>query len=68
MFLLGTIADGDVYSLACDWITGYVYVGTGKGYILVCSDAVPTGDFTCVTVLSNQGRQVEGISLDPSAG
>ena len=66
--LLGTIADGDVYSLACDWITGNVYVGTREGYILVCSDEVPTRDLTCVTVLSNQGRHVEGISLDPSAG
>ena len=62
-----TIPDGLFFSLAFDSITRNVYVGTGQqGYILAC-DTVRASNFTCVTVLKNQG-DVQGIFLNPAEG
>ena len=65
--VLGIVTEGEIESLAFDWITGNIYAGTEKGYILVCG-TIRTGNFICVTVLSNQGKQIEGISLHPGTG
>ena len=60
------IADGNIYGLAVDWITGNVYGGGSGGDLFVCRP-VKTGEMACETLLSDQG-QINGIVLDPNSG
>ena len=58
--------DGNIESLAFDWITGNIYAVTFGGYILAC-DAATDRNFSCATVLSGQGS-LRGITLNPVEG
>lgn len=59
-------ADGNLYGLALDWVTGNIYIASWGGFVLAC-DGRPTAPFTCATVLTGQGH-LSGIALDPVAG
>ena len=60
------LADGRFSTLAFDWITENVYIGTEDGYVTVC-DKNGSPPFTCRPLLTRQ-KELNGIALDPIQG
>ena len=61
-------ADGDVYNLALDWITGNIYLDNQKGGILACG-VTSTLNLTCATVVpGNFTNPVHNMALNPDTG
>ena len=55
-----------MFDMACDPITGNIYVTTYDGFILICRD-VPTMIFKCFIVVDDQS-EAYGITLDATTG
>ena len=64
--LVSFIADGDIFSLAVDFMTGNLYGASRGGYIFVCNTAI-TGPLNCTTIL-NSHDAIQGIALSPNDG
>ena len=59
-------ADGSMFGLAVDFITGNLYGGNNGSYIFVCSSAM-TGPLNCTTILNSRDG-IRGIALSPNDG
>ena len=67
---LGFLADGHVYALDFDWITGNIYGSGFFGYIFVCKTTSSLENFVCATVLRGSSYQLSlrGIAVHPAEG
>ena len=57
-----------MHGLAYDWIAENVYIATGQGHIVACSDdARATKEFRCRALIRGEGN-LSGIVVDPNEG
>ena len=61
-----TLADGTIYSLDFDWITGNIYAATEGGHILACDSSLDR-NFSCTIVITAPGI-TKGVALNPVDG